>query len=150
QHSYNSKTDIVVAVGGMIVDVPIHGPRVVLIVDPRAAPQARRSEPSSLRCAYHYIFMAPKTKKILSACGARGCATRYSPPSESRERRGTQHHHNSKTDIEVADGGRSVEAPSHGPREDLIVEPRAAPPDAAFIRPQILFPGFKRWLFIFA
>ncbi len=40
------ETDIVVTVGGMIV-VTIDGARIVLIVDPRAAPQVRRSEPHS-------------------------------------------------------------------------------------------------------
>src|SRR5262249_40953990 len=82
------KTDIVVTVRGMIVDVTIHGPGVVLIVDPRAAPQVRRSEPHSLRCAQHHTLMIQKIKKFWSACGAGGCATRFSPPIRVQEEKG--------------------------------------------------------------
>ena len=48
-HYHYPKTDVVVTIVRMIV-VTIDSPRVVMIVDPRAAPQVRRSEPHSLRC----------------------------------------------------------------------------------------------------
>ena len=44
---HNTETDIVVTVAGIVV-VTIEGARIVLIVDPRAAPQVRRSEPPQL------------------------------------------------------------------------------------------------------
>ena len=55
QHD-NTKTDIVVTVAGIVV-VTIDGARVHLIVDPRAAPQVRRSEPHSSSLPSHTNFM---------------------------------------------------------------------------------------------
>ncbi len=46
-----------------------------------------------------------------------------------RERRGTHHNYNSKTDKVVVNGG-IVGVTNHGPRVNLTVEPRAAPQDA--------------------
>ena len=70
---HDPKTDIVVAVAGMIV-VTIHGPRVHLIVDPRAAPQVRRSKPHKLPCARYLsgkLLRCQKAKYFSCAFGAR-------------------------------------------------------------------------------
>lgn len=138
---HHPETDIVVAIRRMIV-VTIDRARIHMIVEPRAAPQVRYGEPHSSRCRDSITagsFMCKNEKKserltALRGLALRACASRTAPSSVQR---GTRHH---QPDTDKAEANRRmIEVTKDRARIHKIVEPRAAPQDATFSRPQILF-----------